>query len=62
MKEAKFNVVLINGQPWLEWDQYTVTHLRIWKAKSDRPYCKYNGMTVYLDERLIEQLKNLLKL
>ena len=56
---AKFKVVLKDGKPWLEWDQYEITYLRIWKANSDQPYCKYNGLTVYLEDYLIEQLKNL---
>lgn len=58
---AKFSVVLKDGKPWLKWDQYEVTYLRIWKAKSNSPYCKYNGLTVALDDYLIKELKEVLE-
>lgn len=57
--KATFKVVLRDGKPWLEWNQYGITYLRIWKANSNQPYCKYNGMIVYLEEYLINQLNNL---
>jgi hypothetical protein len=44
----------------VEWDQYEVTYLRIWKANSDNPYCKYNGMAVALDEEIIKELKKIM--
>ena len=59
-KEAKYSVVLKNGQPWLRWDQYETTYLKIWKSKSDKPYCKYSGMTVYLENEMIAELKKLI--
>ena len=55
--KATFTVVLRDGKPWLRWDQYETTFLRIWKADSDRPYVKYNGLTVYLEEYMINQLR-----
>lgn len=57
--DAKFTVVLKNGQPWLKWDQYEVTYLRIWKANSDKPYVRWMGMIVELTDDMKTQLKNL---
>ena len=56
MKNAKFTVILKNGQPWLEWDQYGVRYLKIWKANTDKPYVKWMGDTWPLNEDMINQL------
>ena len=58
--EAKFSVVLRNGQPWMKWEQYETTYLRIWKANSEKPYCKYNGITAYLEKYLIKELQEVM--
>lgn len=56
---AAFKVILKDGKPWLEWSQYEITYLKIWKANSNKPYCKYHGLTIYLEDYLINQLKSL---
>ena len=55
--EAIFTVILKDGKPWLKWEQYETTFLRIWKANSPAPYVKWNGLTVTLDADMMKQLK-----
>jgi hypothetical protein len=58
--KAKFTVVIKNGAPWLKWNQYETTYLKIWKANSNTPYVKYNGITAYLEDYLIKQLREMI--
>ena len=58
---AKFTVVLKDGKPWLKWDQYEVTYLKIWKANTAAPYVKYMGIIAPLEPYMIDQLRELTK-
>ena len=58
-KEARFTVVIKNGKPFLKWEQYETTFLKIWKANSDKPYVRWGGMYVELNEEQKEKLKKL---
>ena len=35
-KEARFTVVIKNGKPFLKWEQYETTFLKIWKATKNK--------------------------
>ena len=48
-----------NGKPFLKWEQYETTFLKIWKANSDKPYVRWGGMYVELNEEQKEELKKL---
>ena len=58
-KEARFTVVIKNGKPFLKWEQYETTFLKIRKANSDNPYVRWGGMYVELNEEQKEELKKL---
>lgn len=61
MKKATFSVVLKDGKPWIKWEQYETIYMRIWKAKTSRPYCKYMGITVFIDDYLVDELREIQK-
>ena len=52
-------VVLKDGKPFLKWEQYETTFLKIWKANSEKPYIRWGGMYVELDEEQKKELKKL---
>lgn len=58
--DAKFTVVIKNNRPWLKWEQYETTFLKIWKAKSNEPYVKYMGMIVKLTDDMKAQLQKII--
>lgn len=69
MKEEKkiiFKVILKNGKPYLRAYHFYGNDchhdMRIWKADSDKPYCKYMSGYIgllYLDEEMIADLRRI---
>lgn len=52
-----FEVIKKNGKPFMRMNSYgTVTDMMIYKAKSEKPYCRYLGMVFYLDEEMKKSL------
>lgn len=70
MKETDgiaFEVILKDGKPYLRAYHYAGRgkhiDMKIWKAESDKPYCKYLSNYIgllYLDEDMKKQLRDVL--
>ena len=58
-KEARFTVVIKNGKPFLKWEQYETTFLKLWKAHSAKPYERWGRVYIELNEEQKEELKKL---
>lgn len=56
-ENVEFEVIKKNGKPFVRMTAYgRVTDMRIWKANTDKPYVKYCGMVVYLEDEMKEQI------
>lgn len=56
-ENVKFNIIKKNGKPFVRMTSYgTITDMKIWKTNSDRPYVKYLGREIYLDENMKKEL------
>ena len=65
-KEMYFKVILKEGKPYLRayhfYGNDRHQDMRIWKANSDKPYCKYMSGFIgllYLDEEMIADLRRI---
>lgn len=52
-----FEVIKKNGKPFMRMTSYgTVTDMKIYKANTDRPYVRYLGRYIYLDDDMKKAL------
>lgn len=57
MADVTFEVVKKNGKPYVRMNAFgEITDMKVWKANTDKPYTKYAGMVIYLDDEMKKAL------